>query len=68
MGGGEAASGEGSDLGRRAVVMAVASVFGVIVVALPFFYLRGNREIRRMHDTGDRALASVMCGSERTGP
>ena len=41
MGGGEAASGEGSDLGRRAVVMAVASLFGVIVVALPFFYLRG---------------------------
>jgi len=40
-GGGEAASGEGSDLGRRAVVMAVASVFVVMVVALPFFYLRG---------------------------
>jgi VIT1/CCC1 family predicted Fe2+/Mn2+ transporter len=41
MGGGEAASGEGEDLGRRAVVMAVASIFGVIVVALPFFYLHG---------------------------
>jgi uncharacterized membrane protein YhaH (DUF805 family) len=41
MGGGEAASGEGADLGRRAIVMAVASIFGVIVVALPFFYLHG---------------------------
>ena len=39
MGGGEAASAEGSDLGGRAVVMAVASIFGVIAVALPFFYL-----------------------------
>jgi len=33
----EAVSGEGEDLGRRAVVMAVASIFGVNVVALPFF-------------------------------
>jgi hypothetical protein len=41
MGGGEAASGEGSDLVSRSVVMAVASIFGVMVVALPFFYLRG---------------------------
>jgi VIT1/CCC1 family predicted Fe2+/Mn2+ transporter len=41
MGGGEAASGEGTDLGRRAIVMAVASIFGVIAVALPFFYLHG---------------------------
>jgi hypothetical protein len=41
MGGGEAASGEGSDLASRSVVMAVASIFGVMVVALPFFYLRG---------------------------
>jgi hypothetical protein len=41
MGGGEAASGEGSGLASRAAVMAVASIFGVIVVALPFFYLHG---------------------------
>ena len=41
MGGGEAACGEGSDLASRAAVMAVASIFGVIVVALPFFYLHG---------------------------
>jgi len=39
MGGGEAASAEGSDLAGRAVVMALASVFGVIAAALPFFYL-----------------------------
>jgi hypothetical protein len=39
MGGGEAASAEGSDLGGRAVVMAVASIFGVVAVALPFLYL-----------------------------
>jgi hypothetical protein len=39
MGGGEAASAEGSDLGGRAVVMAVASILGVVAVALPFFYL-----------------------------
>jgi hypothetical protein len=39
MGGGEAASAGGSDLAGRAVVMPVASVFGVIAVALPFFYL-----------------------------
>ncbi|HYB16823.1 MAG TPA: hypothetical protein VEF71_15300, partial [Streptosporangiaceae bacterium] len=41
MGGGEAASGQGPDLASRAAVMAVASIFGVIVVALPFFYLHG---------------------------
>jgi hypothetical protein len=41
MGGGEAASSEGSDRGGRAVVMAIASIFGVVVVALPFFYLHG---------------------------
>ena len=41
MGGGEAASGEGPDLASRAAVMAVASIFGVVVVALPFFYLHG---------------------------
>jgi hypothetical protein len=41
MGGGEAASSEGSDRGGRAVVMAIASIFGVVVVALPFLYLHG---------------------------
>jgi hypothetical protein len=41
MGSGEAASGEGPGLAARAAVMAVASIFGVIVVALPFFYLHG---------------------------
>jgi hypothetical protein len=41
MGGGEAASGEGSDLAPRAVVMGVASIFGVMVVAIPFFVMHG---------------------------
>jgi len=39
--GGEAASGEGSDLAPRAAVMGVASIFGVMVVAVPFFFLHG---------------------------
>jgi hypothetical protein len=42
MGGGEAESGDRTDLARRAVVMAIASVFGVIVVALLFFNVRGT--------------------------
>ena len=41
MGGGEAASGQGSDLVPRAAVMGVASIFGVMVVAVPFFFLHG---------------------------
>ena len=40
MGGGEAASGEGPDLNRGGG-SGVASVFGVTIVALPFFCLRG---------------------------
>ena len=42
MGGGGPESGDRTDLVQRAVVMAVASAFGVIVVALPFFYLQGT--------------------------
>ena len=41
MGGGEAASGQGSDLVPQAAVMGVASIFGVMVVAVPFFFLHG---------------------------
>ena len=42
MGGGEAESGDYTDLVPRTVVMAVASVFDVIVVAFPSFCLRGT--------------------------
>jgi hypothetical protein len=41
MGGGEAASGDRSDMSARVVVMALHSFFGVVAVALPFFYLTG---------------------------
>jgi hypothetical protein len=43
MGGGEAESGDRTDLAQRAVVMAVPPVFGVIVVALPFFSCGARR-------------------------
>lgn len=41
MGGGEAASGDRSDMLARVLVMAFHSLFGVVAVALPFFYLTG---------------------------
>jgi len=41
MGGGEAASSDRSSMLMRAVVMAGCSLFGVVVVALPFFFLEG---------------------------
>jgi len=42
MGGGEAETGGGSDLLARVVVMALHSFFGVVAVAIPFFYLTGT--------------------------
>ena len=63
MGGGEAASSEGSDRGGRAVVMAIASIFGVVVVALPFFYLHGLAALLT-----SLALALGIAIAQRRGP
>jgi len=41
MGGGEAASSGGTSMVRQALLMAASTVFGVLVVAVPFFLLSG---------------------------